>query len=200
MARVTLVEQWDALREQLTKRAAEFARTVIDPLPSVIYHVSTLGQVQEWKITKIDYAFRFGLYYWGRKPTRDDVARLRLYLSKKLAFEPGGILFYWEFVEPTYTESGVVRLGDIRKETYYFFDKEKAHARAAEICAARKLKKDLLAAGHIKCQYCGAIRRLEDIVYKKLINFHQWRGGYSEPRPYCRDKNCAHHDQLAHEG
>ena len=53
--------------------------------------------------------------------------------------------------------------------------------------------------GFIQCQYCGK-QRLPENIKKETIISRMYKGCVSNYRNYCKDTNCASHDQMGHEG
>jgi hypothetical protein len=199
MSRISLQTQWNALIQDLRQREKEFAVSALgDPLPTHIFHVNNNGSIEERTINGVQNTI-FRAVYLGKKPTRDDVARLKYYMEHGIDFQIEGIIFFWESVQKTYTVSGATPLPDIDKAEFSFFDSQRAQTKADEIKAKREHEQALLASGHIKCRYCGAIRKPEDIVHKAIFS-GMYRNLRSDPRPYCKDKGCAGYDQMGHEG
>ena len=202
MARVTLKQQWDALREELREQEVTFAVNELGNVPDIIYSVNNKGEIRQRSVYSVGNS-TIRVYYYGKTPTRDDVARLKYYLNHPIAFQRDKILLYWkeegELGGVNCTTSGATYFSDLEKSTWDFLDEAKAEAKAAEIKVKRQREKEMLANGGIRCQYCGEVREAKDIHYKSIIAA-QYRNMHSEPRPYCRDKGCAGHDQMGHEG
>lgn len=52
----------------------------------------------------------------------------------------------------------------------------------------------------VMCMYCREERDEKDIEYVRIFSPNWKSSGYrSPPRPYCKDKQCAGYDQMAHE-
>jgi hypothetical protein len=52
-----------------------------------------------------------------------------------------------------------------------------------------------------KCAYCGALNKKDDTQQATIISSNWASTGYKSPlRNYCKNKPCAGHDQMAHEG
>lgn len=199
MPRVTLQEQWDALRQELKLRVFYSASAIFGgTIPINLWGVTHKNEVEELTVEGPGYLFPSNTFYHrGRRPTRVEVSKLRELVESNPQLVKNKLLLYW-------------RTLDGGTSAAYFLDPEKSNCgvylnrEEAEIEADRRRVKTeeenrILSEGHIRCRYCGDIRKPEDIAYARMWN-PVYRGGQSDPLPYCKDKGCAGYDQMGHEG
>ena len=51
----------------------------------------------------------------------------------------------------------------------------------------------------VKCAHCGAVRPIQEMEQKEII-YRRFTSLAHETNWYCKDKPCAHYDQMGHEG
>lgn len=173
MPRITLQQQWDAMKAELRAREEAFALETLGTIPEVIFHVTGKGGVERREVYSVANT-TLRLYYYGKKTTRDDVIRLKSYLGHPVCFQREKILFYWKAAEELGGSrcevSGAIYLPDIERSTWDFFDEAKAQAKADEVKAKIQQDQERLDTGWVKCQYCGEVRDPKDIEHKSIIS------------------------------
>lgn len=202
----TNLDKWNEYQAILKARDDAFIRSVIGPeIPKVFYTMQWRLNTPELFIVGVNVVE--GAVYWhhtgviwlngqGKKPTKIAVENLRAYVGGPIAYDESNIGLHYR-CSPI---SGAVKWPDYVAENGVFHDREKCLAVVESKRKQETEERAQLAAGtHIKCTYCGKVRKIEDIKYGTVIS-RMYRGYTSEPRPYCKDTPCNHHDQCAHEG
>ena len=200
MPRTTLKQQWDALKSELQCKEDEYVSSLFDgALPTNVFEVGRMGTIETWRVSHASLGHPIKVYFWGKSPKRQDVSTLKHYVNNLPDFSSLQIFLHMEQDDMACNVSRCVPLSQIEQETRYFFNEPEAQAKASEIKERLKKENELLASGHIRCQYCGKVRPPDQIHYKSIIAV-QYRNLHSDPRPYCKDKSCAAYDQMGHEG
>ena len=199
MPRITLQEQWDTLQQELFTRLKVYSQTVFyGELPHTLFRVDHENQVEELVVVGPDYFYPRGIsFFQGNKPTRAEVAYLKEWIDEDHPFEREKLYLDLQTVHGHSTTS--FYLDPNRGHSLIFFTAKEAHVETDSRRRKIEEEKRLLSEGHIRCRYCGVVRRPENITYARMWN-PVYRGGQSDPRPYCKDKGCAGYDQMGHEG
>lgn len=201
MSRIKLKDQWERLKNELIGIEQRYVESLFDgKFPAEVYSVTRKGEIEVWQVEKAMLSHSAPTCYWGKSPTKIDVVALREYLAKPKEWTPSDVDFNIEQTYNTCKVSRSVSLNELKTETWAFLDKTKAEAKATEIKETIQREKELLAAGGIRCRYCGSVRPPSMINYSSIISANYGPGMRSKPFPYCKDKQCSAYDQMAHEG
>jgi len=163
--------------------------------PEKLFVLNGYSHIQECQITSIKYDFG---WINEEKPTKADIEDVKTYLNSALEFTDDKIVLFYEYRIGDHKVSGAYRLNRILNEKHLAFTYD-------ELTGELQRRKELYEPreGYIKCSYCWKQNPPENTVYDKLI-FRDWDGRKQfvneKELPYCKDKPCASHDQMAHEG
>lgn len=202
MPRITLKDKWDYSIEALRQKEREYAESLFGgKLPACLFHVTMKGDIERHEVVRVGYCHNpmNVTYFEGKTPIRAKVSALQEYVDNLPTFDPSGVIFFWHGPVGNFNVSGATKLSLLQEEQWDFLDEAKAQTRASAVKAKLQHEQELLAAGWVRCQYCGNVRSPEQIHYKTIIS-RMYRNLRSDPRPYCKDKDCAGYDQMAHEG
>jgi hypothetical protein len=188
-------EKYDELYTQLEGVCQVFIHTVLPVVPEKYYTISVNyikhkdGYFVEEKQIK-SARYRHG-FYSPEKPTRVEIEKLREFLNNLPEFTKDKIFLRWEASNCS-GNSDFSKIGVSEGA----WTPESLEPKLAQLIEKYSPKE-----GHIACAYCGHQRKPEELRYDTIISPNWKHQGYkSPPRPYCKDKPCASHDQMAHEG
>ncbi len=193
----TNIEKYNRLWNDLNSEVEKYVDSVLPNPPKVFYEIGVDYtkypggcHIRSRRITEASYSL--GIYHNHKKrQTAKDIEELKNKIVAMPDFDESKIFLHWQ----DGNTSGAIPL--------------KALSEPGKSLNPEDLKEELQKMidlyspkpGHIACEYCRHQRRPDDLVYKTIIS-PNWkdRGFRSPPRPYCKDRQCWGHDQMAHEG
>lgn len=147
--KLLLQEQWDLYMDVLKKRADVFMDSLNIKSPDVFYRVGFNGKLEECFITERYYGFY--LYPNGKKPTKQEVEKIKLISESEYDFKSEKAYFnyfhYWGSKDngEQYKSSSAIKIIDIDKPGIYLDKKvaEELSEKASKDYEERKAFKEL---------------------------------------------------------
>ena len=196
----TNLEKWNHYKEILKRKEQAYLEKELGDYPqNIVWGVHPNGSMFQ-VTTDTCYRHAVRVYFFTKKPTRKDVERIENYALSDIQFSKDKIRIVCKEISGTYTTTGNRTIEEF--ERIYYKDKIEAEKKAFETTEKIRTEKELIESGsHHRCCYCHSVKTKENIRFDTIFS-PNWAssGGQSPPRPYCRDKNCAVNDQMAHEG
>lgn len=195
----TNLDKWNYYKSIIIDKEQEFINSVLpDPQPKILYRISPRGLIFEYIVDKLTYKPNESMYYSGKKPTRDDVQRLKLYSESNIDFQIDKIMICYYRVDGTTKTSSADLWGKIKDDNSITFYKEIADKKSQYLTDQMVLENNLLKNGYIKCAYCCKVVLDSESVTHTIISYANY-GKAGKKCKYCSG-TCAGRDQMAHEG
>lgn len=209
----TNLDKWNYYYDFVKNKEKKFVDKIIkeefDECPKFLYTYNLLDfEVKELKIKDIYYRDNSRkLYFFTKKPTREDIKRLKEYIEKDEDLNKKNILIEFEEKFKKYNVSSAIKLSELNNKI--FLDKNDAEKEAIKLKNKKEHEENLLNHGHIRCTYCSKIVPEEKSINYTIIFQNSKpdpfsKSGYKrfvdkKTNKYCSGR-CGAHDQMAHEG
>jgi len=199
----TNLEKWNYYLSIVKKREEEYIKNNVDKMPEYVYFIYPTGKIRKLQITYISYSNR--LYFYGKKPTRDDVKKINDYVIDNSPMTLDNVHVGWKSIGEKYNSSSAFKY----TERDQYLSKQEVEIKSKEATKKKEDEEILLNNGHIRCVYCNKVVPEKDSISHTIIFQNSRQDPYSrtgwkkfvdrKTNKYCSGK-CGGNDQMAHEG